>query len=329
MSEPTDLERFIRYARVFELAQAAAAWSVLEPHLAEDVDHIVHDGGSLGGTDHGREAVIAGLRDSVNDHDRRFDVRIPEILEGPIQKPEGVWMRYALTLRSRGLPDLRIEGEHLTCFDADGRIRLIEEWLPPETPERVEQYLAEHGDALRPAGSPIETPDTQDLRDLEASGARSMIRAYGSAKSQQDIGAALAVCTPDFVLETPAFGLEATGQDEAASQLSVFFEVFPDYAVTLDGFAQGDAVSTWGRARLSFHGDFLGFPPTHKTADLEIFCLFDFEQGSIRRERFIFDRAEFCDQLGIPVADLTQTLDRIRSAQTHDRRDQPATTAAV
>ena len=37
--------------------------------------------------------------------DRRFDLRIPEVLAGPTTRPDGVWMRYALrrsTLKERG-----------------------------------------------------------------------------------------------------------------------------------------------------------------------------------------------------------------------------------
>ncbi len=80
MEAQSDLERFIGYARAFEVAQAADAWELLEPCFGADAVDCVHSGGSLGGDDRGRDAVLAGLRRSVLHHDRRFDVRIPEIL---------------------------------------------------------------------------------------------------------------------------------------------------------------------------------------------------------------------------------------------------------
>lgn len=318
MSETGDFERFFGYARAFELAQAADAWSVLDAHFTEDAVHLVHEGGPLGGEDRGRAAVVEGLRRSVLDHDRRFDVRIPEILAGPVTRPDGVWMRYALTLRRRGVPELRFEGEHLTSF-RDGRIAHIEEWLPAKTGERVATFMAEHAPRLRPAGSPPATPEPHDLRDLEAALARSLVRAYGSAKSQRDASGALSLCSEDFVLETPAFGTRARSRSEAAAQLAVFFRAFPDYAVELEGLAQGDAVTAWGRARLSLRGEILGHAPTGKTAELPIFCVFQVEGGALRSERFFFDRAELCEQLGLPAASLAASLAALRAAET--RRD--------
>jgi predicted ester cyclase len=316
MAAVSDLERFLGYARTFELAQAADAWQVLDPWFGEDAAHLVHEGGPLGGEDRGRTAVVEGLRQSVLRHDRRFDVRVPEILEGPLTRPDGVWMRYALSLRREGLPELRIEGEHLTAY-ADGRIRRIEEWLPPGTGSRVEAYLAEHGARLRPAASPPAAPGPLDLRDLEAATARSLVRAYGSAKSEQDAPAALSLCSEDFVLETLPFGTRATSRAEAAAQLALFFHVFPDYCVALEGFAHGDGVvAAWGRARLSFRGEIPGHPPTGKTAELPIFCLMGFAGGVIRSERFHFDRAELCEQVGLPAAALAEALATLRGRTT-------------
>ncbi len=307
MHAKSDLERFIGYARAFELAQAADAWQLLEPCFQADAVHLVHSGGSLGGDDRGRDAVLAGLRRSVLDHDRRFDVRIPEILEGPIARPDGVWMRYRLTLRRAGIPELAFEGEHLTVY-RDARIQRIEEWLSPDTPERVAALLEEHGDRLRAAGAPPAVPGPRDLRELENATARSLVRIYGSAKSQQDVGAALSVCSEDFALETPAFGVRGVGRAEVASQLALFFQAFPDYRVELEGLAQGDAVAAWGRARLSLRGALVGIAPTEKTAELPFVSLFDVANGALRRERFLFDRAEFCEQLGIDPAALAARL---------------------
>jgi hypothetical protein len=313
----SDLEKFLVYARVFEMAYWADAWDGLGPHLTDDAVHVVHAASPLGLDDRGRDAVIAGLKESVLGMDRRFDVRIPEVLDGPRARADGVWMRFALTLRHPGLPDLRIEGDHLVRFEA-GRLARIEETLEPGAGERVAAFLAEHDAKLRPVGSPAAPPtDPRDVRDLEDAMLRTLVRSYGNAKSQQDIGAAFATCSEDFVLETVAMEIEARGRAEVEAQLEMFFTAFPDYGVTLDGLATGDgAVTCWGRARMTWRGEFFGHAPTGRTAELPFFCVFPSSGGVLRGERFFFDLASLCDQIGLPLAVVRGLLDQIRGVET-------------
>lgn len=303
MHGPTHLERFFAYAQAFELAYVADDFSGVVSHFGERARHDVIGGGPFGdGAGGGAGAVVADLRDSVARVDRRFDLRIPETIEGPVTRPDGIWMRYALTLRRAGLPDLRVEGDHLTRFDT-GKIASVEERLAPGSAARVAAYLAEHDARLRPAGAPFVPPSApRDRDDLTAAINRSLVRAYGAAKSERDIGAALSVCSPDFTIETVAFGLTSRDRADTADQLGVFFQAFPDYSVRLDGFAVGDGVVTcWGRARMTFAGAFLGHPPTGRTADLPIFCVFGCDGMQLRYERFFFDRAALCEQIGLPI----------------------------
>jgi hypothetical protein len=130
--------------------------------------------------------VIAGLRAGVDG----IDLRIPEVTFGPVTRGDGVFMRFALTLRRAGIPDLRVEGTHLTVF-RDGRIESLEEQLEPGDAEKLEAYLAAHGGRLRPAGSPFALPaNPADREQLDAAIGRSMLRCYAAAKSQQDVEAA-------------------------------------------------------------------------------------------------------------------------------------------
>jgi hypothetical protein len=100
MAAPSDLERLFHYMRDFEMAFLSGQWSLLDAHFREDARHTIDGGGGpLGSGGHGREAVVAGLRGGVEAIDRRFDVRIPEIVEGPVTRGDAVWMRFALTLR--------------------------------------------------------------------------------------------------------------------------------------------------------------------------------------------------------------------------------------
>lgn len=315
MAGPTDLERFLAYARTFELAYWSDDWSLLAPHWREDGVHRVHGAAPLGADDRGAPAAIAGLRASVHGMDRRFDVRIPEIVAGPCTRDGGVWMRFGLTLRRAGLPPLRFEGDHLVRY-VEGRIALVEETVEPGAGERVAAYLAEHDARLRPAGSPPAPPaDPRDARDLDDAVAIALARGYGGAKSEQDVGAALSVCSEDFVLETVPLGLATRDRKEAEQQLALFFTAFPDYAVTLEGVAAGSgAVAAWGSMRLTWRGPFLGLAPSGRRAELPFVSIFPAAGGQLRGERFLFDLATFCEQLALPLAELRARLGALGGA---------------
>ncbi len=308
----TDFEHFLRWAFGFEAAFWTDDFAALRPLLAPSALHVADARGLLGTHDAGAEAFLAGLRGSVHALDRRFDVRIPEILAGPTTRPDGVWMRYALRLRREGLPELAIEGEHLTRYEA-GRIVAIEETLAPGSGERVDAFLREHDARLRPAGSPALPPrDPRDQRDAEAALLRSLARCYAGAKSEQDVAAALSLCSEDFVLDAVPLGLASKNRKQAEAQLGLFFQTFPDFAVTAEGIAaEGAAVSCWGTARQTFRGPFLGHPPTGRSATLPFVSVFEARNGQLVRERYFFDLASLCDQIGLSIATARETLARL------------------
>lgn len=302
MPAPTDLDLFFTYMRAFETACLAGDWSSVAACFADDARHDLPGGGPFGTSTRGRDAVIGGLRDSVTRVDRRFDVRIPEIVDGPEPTPDGVVMRYALTLRRTGLPELRFEGDHRTVFE-HGRIVLLEDVPAPDTAARAAAYLAEHGAQLKPAGSPFAPPTAPaDLADLDAAVGRSLARSYGHAKSHRDIGAALALCHEGFRLDTVSLGVVAHDRKEAEQQLGLFFRAFPDYRVTLDGMASSaGTTSAWGTARMTFDGAFLAAKPTGRSATLPFFSVFTHGLGGLTGERFFFDKASLCEQIGLPL----------------------------
>jgi hypothetical protein len=311
---PTDLEHFLRWAFGFEAAFWSDDYTALGPLLAPGALHVAHAQGLLGTHDAGADAFLAGLRSSVHALDRRFDVRIPEILAGPTTRPDGVWMRYALRLRREGLPELAFEGEHLTRYE-DGRIVAIEETLPPGTGERVDAFLREHDARLRPAGGPPLPPrDPRDQRDAEAALLRSLARCYAGAKSEQDTSAALSLCSEDFVLDAVPLGVPSEDRKGAEAQLGLFFSAFPDYAVAADGTRLRVRRSLLGQARQTFRGQFLGNPPTGRSASLPFVSVFEARAGQLTRERYFFDLADLCGQIGMPIAVARETLARLGGA---------------
>jgi steroid delta-isomerase-like uncharacterized protein len=143
---------------------------------------------------------------------------------------------------------------------------------------------------------------------------QALVRAYAEAKSRQDAAAALALCADDFSIETIPFGTASHGRDDTAKQLALFFSVFPDYRAETEGMAEsGDSVSWWGRVTMAFSGGFLGIAPTGRTASLPGFSVFDLRKDRLVRERFYFDLAMLCEQIGVPVEKMTDALRKIRS----------------
>ncbi len=124
------------------------------------------------------------------------------------------------------------------------------------------------------------------------------------------------MCSEDFVLETPSLGLTARDRKEAEQQLALFFHVFPDYRVTLEGLATGEGVVTcWGRARMSWRGPFAEHAPSGRTAELPFVSIFPCEGGSLRGERFFFDLASLCEQIGLPLAAVKRAVGASRAQE--------------
>lgn len=308
--------KFIQYAMAFEQAAATDQWSLLEPLFADDALHVVNDGGPFAGTDRGPAAVVAGLRRVVHGIDRRFDARIPEIIEGPELRGDGVWMRFRLRLRRAGLPDFLVDGEHLTVHRG-GKIVEFHETLAPGHGERATAYLQQHDAALLPAGLPYRAPSCErDLKDIEISLKAIFVRCYGMAKGNGDIAAALSICHPDFGIDAVPFRMASRNRNETAQQLGLFFHAFPDFSPAIEGLVtDANGAACWGTVRMTHGGDFLGIPASGKTATLPFFSAFEFKGGLLLRERFFIDLAMLCGQTGLPLQQVLPVLEML-SAQT-------------
>ena len=144
------LNAFAAYAEAFERAFAGDDWSVLDAHFTEDAVYETISAPPFANRTAGREAVKAHLRGSVNGLDRRFDTRTLELLEGPTESADRVWMRWAAVYTRSGAPDLRMEGEETAVFEGT-RIKRLEDRIPAEGAQKVLGYLAAHEAKLKPA----------------------------------------------------------------------------------------------------------------------------------------------------------------------------------
>jgi predicted ester cyclase len=125
-------------------------------------------------------------------------------------------------------------------------------------------------------------------------------QALATAKSRQDLPAAMRLFHPDMVLQTPAFGTMARGLAENENALTRFFASFPDYNVVLQGHcSNSDTLICWGTAQMTMTGDRFGVAPNGRRAELPVFIQFAFKDGLIAGERFFFDLSALCAQSGV------------------------------
>lgn len=142
------MEVFHKYAAVFEVAYANDHWEMVEDYFTDDISYEVFKGPPLGGLHEGREAVMKFLKGSVNDFDRRFAERIPRMVEGPIEKDGGIWLRWEIIYKTPGLPELPVTGVEILKF-AGEKICRIEDHYDPGSMEGIASFFEEHSDKLR------------------------------------------------------------------------------------------------------------------------------------------------------------------------------------
>ena len=146
---PNPMQSFFDYAAAFEAAYSADDWQLVAPHLTDDIVSVVEDVPQpVGGRHEGRDAVLDAFRTSCASFDRRFDVREPRLVEGPLRLgDDGVYFTYVVTYRREGLPPCELHGEEWDHFRDGMLVRDRERFT------RVDEVLAviaQHDAALRP-----------------------------------------------------------------------------------------------------------------------------------------------------------------------------------
>lgn len=137
-----------------------------------------------------------------------------------------------------------------------------------------------------------------------------LAQTLASAKSRQDVEAAMKLFHPDMHLESP-FGTSARGLPANEAALRRFFVSFPDYEVVLEGHASNAGTLTcWGTAQMTMTGNRFGVIPNGRRAKLRVYIQFTFKDGLIASEYFFFDLSELCSQSGVSTDAVRQKLFR-------------------
>jgi hypothetical protein len=141
------IPRFAEYAAAFEKACASDDWSLLEPYFTRDAVYEVGLEPPMGGRFEGRSAILAYFQYVLDAFDRRFESRAVELVAGPRETGDSVWVRGRGVYRAAGVPELAFELEETAWFEGD-RIRRLEDRYEPAEREALARYLAAHGAKL-------------------------------------------------------------------------------------------------------------------------------------------------------------------------------------
>jgi ketosteroid isomerase-like protein len=143
----SSIPRFVAYAADFEKAYASDDWSVVAPWFTEDAVYEVDLDPPMGGRFSGRDAILAYFKAVLDGFDRRFASREVQLVEGPRESGDAVWLRGRAIYRAEGVPELSFELEETAHF-TDGRIRRLEDRYDAATREALTAWLAAHGARL-------------------------------------------------------------------------------------------------------------------------------------------------------------------------------------
>jgi hypothetical protein len=135
------LDRYLAYAEAFEESYKDDDWSRLQEYFTPDA---VYEGDPAA---RGRDAVLAKLKNGVDNFDRRMDSRNPDF-QTPTVKGNTLTMKWRVTYTKKGLPDLAISGTETAEFQGD-RIALLRDDFDPEAAKAMGEWMAKHAKTLQ------------------------------------------------------------------------------------------------------------------------------------------------------------------------------------
>jgi hypothetical protein len=147
MTTPNALERFAAYAADFEKTYADDDWTRLEPYFRPDAVYAVGPGLIEPCTLRGRDAVLRGIKRSLDGFDRTFDSREIVPLGAPATEGRSVSVTARVVYGKAGLPPLSFELTETVVFDDDGLIVEMRDTYPAGQTD-AEAWMVAHGAGL-------------------------------------------------------------------------------------------------------------------------------------------------------------------------------------
>jgi hypothetical protein len=131
------MRAFMAYAADFERTYVDDDWSRLRRYFADDAVYAV-DSERFGCRLVGPDAILAGMKKSVNGFDRRFDSRDVAVTSGPEVAGDELRVAWTVTYSKAGVPPFALRGRSTVGY-RDGVIATLTDSFEPA----VERELAE------------------------------------------------------------------------------------------------------------------------------------------------------------------------------------------
>ncbi len=148
------IPQFATYAAAFEVAYQSDDWAPIGPFFADDsVYEIPGVPAPIGGSMKGRAAILAYFKAVLDSFDRRFASRTVTLVGAPREDGDTVTIHGRVVLTSPRAPTFEFELEESATFDAQGRIRRLEDRYDEATIQALREYTRAHGKTLGLAGA--------------------------------------------------------------------------------------------------------------------------------------------------------------------------------
>ncbi len=118
------LERFAAYAQDFERTYVDDDWSRLGPYFTPDAVYEVT--GAAACTITGRDAILRGIKKSLDGFDRRFRARRIEVTAPPQVEGDTLVVAWRATYERDGAPPLPLEGRSVVRYAGEAIARLTD-----------------------------------------------------------------------------------------------------------------------------------------------------------------------------------------------------------
>ena len=134
---------------------------------------------------------------------------------------------------------------------------------------------------------------------------QALVTQLAQLKSEQNIMAALEIYHPKIELITPSLNVRGVGHHEARQQLEIFFNVFPDYGVTLEEHAFNENLMlATGQVTVTPTLAPSVSKKIFPTVTVPVFIEFHFSADKICKEVFHFDIEHIFKKSGLRKQDL-------------------------
>jgi hypothetical protein len=136
------IQRFLAYAQDFERTYKDDDWQRLKQYFADDAVYEVQNA-PIACRIQGRDAILAGIRKSLDGFDRKFDVRRIEVTTAPELLDDGLTVGWAGTYEKEGIPSMTMTAHTDVHYDGD-LIKYMTDVYDAPAPATVKWFMA-HG----------------------------------------------------------------------------------------------------------------------------------------------------------------------------------------